>query len=301
MIAANLLLIKPSPSIFLKSERVKLYFNKKLRENIKCALNRNKIGFERLEQGRGRMFLYSKQLEQAHHILHTVFGIHSIALAFAFQASSLEEIRQEVTGFCGGRLEKGTFAVRAVRSGEQDFTSQEIERSVGAAILKEFPGLKVDLKNPDTTVSVEVRGEKGTCYVEELAGFSGLPQGVEGAVGMFFEGRKEELACAWLLMKRGCNIFPIGKQSKPVQGILSMLEPWNCYRRFSLSQKKDLAALIEERKILALASADTGTSKKDFLKYKEADSKLALPVLRPLLFFDEKKLAALTKTISSLK
>jgi len=294
----NLLLIKPSPSIFLKSERVKLYFNKKLRENIKCALNRNKAEFSELRQGRGRLYLATKHLEKAQAALRRVFGIHSTALAFEFPAENMQDIRNSAIEFCTGRLEKGTFAVRATRSGEQDFSSQEIERSVGAALLQAFPKLKVNLSKPETTFSLEIRGEKGTCYVEEMPGFAGLPQGVEGAVAVFFSGKPSDLACSWLLMKRGCNVFPVAKKkTKQVSANLAKLEKWNAYRKFALTLEKDLLQLIEERKIHMFAFPDTAVSGKDFSEYRKADEKALLPALRPLLFMGKKELSRLLGVI----
>jgi len=290
MIPANMLLIKPSPSIFLKSEKVKKHFNKKLRENIKCALNRNEILFTELIQARGRLYLQTEQIGKAQKIMHKVFGIHSTAQAFEFNALTMDSIKENTLAYCADRLDKGTIAVRASRSGEQKFKSQEIERETGAVVLEKFPKLSVNLSNPKTTISIELRKEKGICYVEELMGFAGLPLGVEGNIAMFFQGKPGELTAAFLLMKRGANIYPIGKDCKKVREILSALKEWNSFREFLLSSEKELGNLIRERNILVLASADTGISKKDFSDYQKFDAKQGLPVLRPLLFVDLKEL-----------
>jgi thiamine biosynthesis protein ThiI len=301
MLEPNLFLIKPSSEIFLKSERVKAHFNKKLRENIKCALSRNNIEFSELEQGRGRMFLQCKELEKAQSVLRKVFGIHAIAPVFAFSAPDLESIKSAAAEYCQGRVKPGTFAVKAARSGEQEFSSMEIERAAGAAILLAFPFLKVNLSKPEQVISIELYEEQGLCYVDDTPCFGGLPQGVEGSVAMFFSGKKEEAAAAWLLMKRGCNIFPVGKNAASVHKILASLEPWNAYRKFILTGPKELEKLIPEREILMLASAETGVSKKDIAKYEKSDKKQPLPVLRPLLFFPKAELGALLGTIKALK
>jgi len=301
MIQANVLLIKPSPSIFLKSERVKFHFNKKLRENIKCALNRAEIPFDSLEQMRGRMFLHSPELEKALSVLSKVFGIHALALAHSFSAFSLVEINDNALECLEGRLENQTFAVRASRSGEQDFSSQEIERSLGAAILDSFPSMKVNLSKPEITVSVEVRKETGMCYLNETRCFAGLPQGVEGNIAMFFSGEKEDLAAAFLLMKRGCNIYPVGENSKEVKDNLKQLEPWNCGRAFSLTDPSKLEQLISGSEILALASPESGVSKEDFADYAEKDKEHKLTVLRPLLFFPGEKIKEIVSIIKPKK
>lgn len=301
MLAANLLLIKSSPEIFLKSESVKTYFNRKLRENIKCALNKNSVPYSDLVQGRGRMYLYSLQLKKAQRILKGIFGIHSTALAFEFSAETLNKIKSKAVDYGRGRIEESSFAVRATRTGEQPFSSQEIERSAGAALLKNVPELKVDLDNPQRTLFIEVRGKKGFCYVEEEPCFGGLPLGVEGAIALFFNGTREDLVCAWLLMKRGCNVFPVaGNKSKKIESELKKLEKWNAFRRFFVTSPQRLSELIEERNILAIAKPDTRISKKAFGEYCKKDKESELPVFRPLLFFEEKKLRELVKTINSL-
>jgi len=286
MLQANVLLLKPSPSIFLKSERVKQYFNRKLRENIKAALhNAGQRGF-RLEQARGRMFLKNAGIEESAEVLCKIFGLHSIAPAFEFPAESMGKIVENSLAFAEGRFEKAkTFAVRASRSGEQPFTSQELERKVGAEMLSKFFNLGVDLNNAEIVLFLELRADMGYCYVEEIPCFGGLPMGVEGFVGMFFEGKGEELACAWLLMKRGCNIFPIVKRpSKKMEKHLFPLIAWNAGRKFALTAEKGLPELIEERGLSALARADTAATKKAFAEYEKSDEKMPLPVFRPLLF-----------------
>ncbi len=299
MLSPNVLLLKSSSEIFLKSERVKQYFNRKLRDNIKTALHNAGLRGFSLKQGRGRMFLYVHELEEAAGILRKVFGLHSIAPAFEFNTESLSSIVENVVSFAEGRFEKvRTFAVRVSRSGEQPFSSQELERALGAEILRHFPFLRVNLNNPERILFLELRGEKGYCYVEEIPCFSGLPLGVEGFVGVFFEGKEEELVAAWLLMKRGCNIFPIVKRSsKKMEKHLSVLVPWNLGRNFALSLEKDLMQLIEERGLLALVRADSIVSKKAFLEYAEFDERMPLPVFRPLLFHSNEWIKKAANTI----
>ena len=300
MLEPNVLLIKPSSSVFLKSERTRLYFLKKLRENIKCALNRNNIEFERLVFGRLRMFLYAKDLESCAKVLQKVFGLHAVALAYELKFSELSELVEKAVSFFEGRFRKqDSFAVDCSRVGMHYFSSQEVERKVGANIVRKY-GLKVNLKNPDKTLHVEIHNDRAYFYVDEVKCFGGLPTGVEGCVAMFFYGKEEELACAWLLLRKGCNVFPVVKgPEEKVERIVKHLIPWNAYRKFILSKEEELEELINKYNIIALATADRETTKEAFANYKEFDSKKKLAVLRPLLFYDREMLEELIKRVKS--
>ena len=300
MLEPNVLLIKPVSGVFLKSEKTRAYFNRKLRENIKCALHRNKIEFNELRQGRMRFYLYADELEKCLAVLKRVFGLHSLALAYEFEFTDLDEIAEKAAKFFARRFEKNeSFAVECSRTGMHYFSSQEVERKVGARIVKNF-GLKVDLKKPDRVLHIEVRNEQVYLYADEIKCFGGLPTGVEGNVALFFSGKDEELVAGWLMLKRGCNVFPIvEKESKELEGAIKPLIMWNCYRKFALTPVSELKKLIKERDIMAIVKADTETTKEAFAKYKEFDSKQMLAVFRPLLFYDEAKLKGLIKIIKS--
>jgi len=117
-----------------------------------------------------------------------------------------------------------------------------------------------------------------------------LPLGVEGSVAVFFEGKKEELLAAWLVMKRGANVFPIVKGSKAaVERILKKLVPWNSFRKFALTDEKDLEKLVAERDLKAVVFASS--------KPKHFPKMLAL---FPLVFFPKKMAGEKLKLIEGV-
>jgi len=289
MLDANTLFIKLSSNFFLKSEGTRHYFAKKLRENITCALKRSKVKFERISIERYRAFVYSKNLDSCSKVLRKVFGIHSIAPAYECEFSDIDELALKAVAFFEGRFKKKeSFAVECSRTGLHYFSSQDVERKLGASIVKAY-GLKVNLKKPDKLLSVEIHNNKAWIYVDEIKCFGGLPIGVEGNIAMFFYGQREELACAWLLLRKGCNVFPIAKAHREkIANMIKKLVPWNSYRNFRISAESELDELIEKYGIDAMATADKKTTKKAFEEYAKFNSKL--PVLRPLLFLDKAKI-----------
>lgn len=289
------LLVKPAPEISLKTDFVRSDFEKRLKDNIKKALKKNGVEAE-IVKGFGRMFVYSEDLNKCRKILSKIFGLHSIAQAFEFEVSDLNGIAGKTASLAEKVLKKGdSFAVRASRAGKHDFSSHDVNVAAGDAILTQVNGVKVDLKNPDREIFVEVRDKKFYVYNEELKCPGGLPVGVEGNVALFFSGKKEELAAAWLLMKRGCSVYPVVEKYSPeLEKALRSLVKWNHFNEFFLAEKKDLQALIDSRKIQAFVSAETG-----FRDFSAEDSGLKLPVFRPLLFMEEKELSDLIGLIEN--
>jgi len=71
--------------------------------------------------------------------------------------AELETIEEKAVELMKGKT--GTFAVRAKVRGNKKLGEKEIERKVGSAVVGVY-GLKVNLSDPDWTVTVEVVGKK---------------------------------------------------------------------------------------------------------------------------------------------
>ncbi len=192
--------------IFLKSDYVRRKWEKRLLENIR------KLGVRfRYKIERGRIWIFTE--DRIDERLKKVFGIVSFSPCLHCK---LDELDDFVLKFCEERLRNvKTFAVRVKRVGRHDFTSKDLERSLGSVILKNFPNLKVDLENPEKTIYVEIRNDD--CYVfdEVIKGVGGIPLGVEGSVVSLLSGGIDSPVATWLMMKRGCRVTPIYFDIRP--------------------------------------------------------------------------------------
>ena len=63
--------------------------------------------------------------------------------------------------------------------------------------------------------------------------------------------------------------------------------PFNDYREFVLTKESDLKKLIKERKIKAIATADSKLDEKSLAEYAKFDKAHGLVVLRPLLLYPD--------------
>ena len=141
-----------------------------------------------------------------------IFGITSISPVIR-TTSNIEDIKRVSFELASNNLvENSTFAVRARRTGKHDYSSLDLERLVGEVIyesLSKVRNLKVNLKNPQYTLNIEVRDDIAFVFDEKIEAFGGLPQGTQGSLTSILRGSMEDAIAAFLMSKRGSLITPI--------------------------------------------------------------------------------------------
>ncbi len=235
----EVLLLKNASEIQLKTHFVRNYFTKTLAKNIRIALKENKVTVAQLQRKGGKMVLETPEPVKAIKVLQKVFGLHSVSLAERSAGKTLSGITQTCLGYVEDKLVKGdSFALRVKRNGKHSFTSKQMAEQIGKAIQKKIPGLTVNLSNPGKEAFIELDGEELFLYTETFYGTGGLPLGVEGRVGVLMEGKKFDALCAWLMMKRGCNITAvIPKKNAATSMHLNSLKKWNNFRPLKTSKE----------------------------------------------------------------
>ncbi len=294
MCAEQILLVKTASEISLKSEHVMRFFMRKLVENIRTALKNNGAECGRIEMGRGRLFISAdaQNLQKIQQLLPKIFGLHAFAPAEIHENAEMDNIKGAVVEYAKQLLKgSGSFALRVSRSGAHKFSSHDIAVQCGAAIQSAIPNLKVDLSNPEKEIFIEIINSKFYLYDSETPCAGGLPLGVEGAVAALFSGNENDAPAAWLIMKRGCRVFPIAeKESAKVKKAVDSLIPWNSFREFRISNENELKELVAEHNLQAVVSADESP--------KEASIE-ELPILYPLAFFPEQMKKEIEKKIGA--
>jgi len=132
-----------------------------------------------------------------------VFGV--VWYAPAVKVSSLEEARDillRILSRTGARSMK-----IMVKRSDKRFpkTSIEVARELGREVSEKL-GLRVDLKNPEQTIIIEITEDGIYVSLIKLRGPGGLPLNASGRVlGLYSGGAGSALAC-WFMMKRGCRV-----------------------------------------------------------------------------------------------
>ncbi|MDO8633934.1 MAG: THUMP domain-containing protein [archaeon] len=283
----NCVLVKLSPEISLKTNYVRGYFLTKLISNIKQVVRAKKLSGNRIVRGGGRLYIFPKDKQKVMGLclaLKGVFGVSFVAPCKLVLSKSRSEIMDAALSVALDFIKPGdTFAVRLKNTLEKSFSSREFEATLGSKIISKIKNLKVNLDNPGKKLSIEV-GPKGCfLYVEEIQGLAGLPLGCEGNVAVFFEGKKEELAAAFLMMKRGCNIFPVSTNfSTELKVHVNKLVKFNSFRSFKFSTLDELDELVSKKDISVKAIVFSNDSYSKQLS--EQKQNFSLAVYWPLLF-----------------
>ncbi|TFG26935.1 MAG: hypothetical protein EU532_08630 [Promethearchaeota archaeon] len=214
--AYNLIKINPSPEIWLKSMKVRMRMVKILMNNITQSLNRLKIPYHKYQltedSTRILFFFNNENLKKAMEALEKIFGIESFSPALR-TSNRLENIIQRTIEVSKEVLEvNDSFAIRVKRSGKHEYTSQDVAKKVGQAILDNFShlNLKVNLSNPLKTIFIEVRGEFTYIFTDIIkTRWAGLPIERNKKILCMDVGRINDLIAGFLLMRRGCEIYPV--------------------------------------------------------------------------------------------
>lgn len=119
-----------------------------------------------------------------------IFGIVTYSRAAVCPEKTLDSILETAPEYLAEQLkEVKTFKVEAKRSDKKfPYKSPEIARETGAAVLRAFPHLKVDVRNPELVVNVEVRDYEAYVRGAALKGAGGIPVGTGGNAVILISG-----------------------------------------------------------------------------------------------------------------
>ena len=158
-------------------------FEDVLKKNIKMSL----YGLGKFEITSAQSTIYVTplsddfDLDEACDRISRVFGIVSFSRA-GMCNKNMDEILDFAPKYLKEQLEDvRTFKVEAKRSDKKfPYKSPEICRELGGKILEACPHLKVDVHNPDVTVTVEVRDFGTYIHGDAIRGAGGIPVGTGG-------------------------------------------------------------------------------------------------------------------------
>lgn len=155
-------------------------------------------------------------LHEAVSRIQKVFGLVGISRA-AVCEKDINEITRMAPEYLSGELMFAkTFKVKAKRSDKKfPFDSPAICDEVGGAILSKFHHLKVDVHNPDVTVTVEVRDRFAYIHGTQLRGAGGMPTGTGGRACVLISGGIDSPVAAYMMAKRGVKLTAVHFASPP--------------------------------------------------------------------------------------
>lgn len=155
-------------------------------------------------------------LDDSVEALKKVFGIAALSRA-AVTEKDMEAIKATAFSYLGEKLEEAkTFKVEAKRSDKKfPLKSPEICRELGGFILSKFNHLKVDVHNPDITVTVEVRDTYAFVRGNNIKGAGGMPVSTSGRAAVLISGGIDSPVAAYMMAKRGIELISVHFASPP--------------------------------------------------------------------------------------
>ncbi len=150
-----------------------------------------------------------------------VFGIAGYSRA-AVSEKDMDKILEIAPVYLEEQLrEAKTFKVEAKRSDKKfPLKSPEISAIVGGKLLESYPHLRVDVKNPDITVTIEIR-EQAYIRGNQLKGAGGMPCGSSGRALILISGGIDSPVAAYMMAKRGLQLVGIHFASPPYTSLRS--------------------------------------------------------------------------------
>ncbi len=187
----------------------RIMFERKLRSNIRAKIKPYSC---RMDKTKGRVFLYVDEncpKEKIEKALSTTYGITGWAPSFSVSDKSIEAVCamcDEILSTSSPFSNEGSFKVEVRREDKNyPLSSLDVACRVADVVEKYYPSLRVDLKKPDYTITVEIRNEI-YIYTHSLKGPGGLPVSTAGRGMLLLSGGIDSPVAGALMAKRGLKL-----------------------------------------------------------------------------------------------
>ncbi|RLQ91867.1 tRNA uracil 4-sulfurtransferase ThiI [Planomicrobium sp. Y74] len=189
----------------------------RLRDNVHHTFS--DLGKLKIKAERDRMFINSDSEEDMEKViarLPKVFGIQSFSPVTETELS-LEAMQKAAVALVGKMELQGKSFKVSVRRANKDFELQkpEILHGIGSHVLRAYPELSVQMKNPDIELKVEIREKAAYMTAEVIKGAGGLPIGAGGKALLMLSGGLDSPVAGYHMLKRGVRLELIHFFSPP--------------------------------------------------------------------------------------
>ena len=239
-------IIKLFPEIMIKSESVRKRFVKILTSNIRNVLTKYDDTVAVIKhwdyiEVRSKIDANLPMLIEQ---LQRIPGIHHFLQVEEKPFANLHEIFEQILSDVASQLENKTFCVRVKRKGKHEFNSLEAERYIGGGLNQHIASAKVQLKNPDVTVRIEIEDDKMMLVRARYEGIGGYPIGTQEDVLSLISGGFDSGVSSYMLLRRGSRVhycfFNLGGAAHEI-GVKQMA--YHIWQRYGSSHKVRFVAI----------------------------------------------------------
>ena len=142
-----------------------------------------------------------------------IVGISRCAVCEKDMPAIFDMVREYVPQFLAG---KKTFKVEAKRSDKRfPLNSPQISAEIGGVILGMIPKIKVDVRQPEIVVHVEIREHAAYIHAGQFKGAGGMPVGTNGKAMLLLSGGIDSPVAGYMIAKRGVQLEAVHFESFP--------------------------------------------------------------------------------------
>ncbi len=185
-------------------------FEEALVRQIEHALKPVEGEFQ-VSQERGRIYVEALgdfDYDETVLALSRVFGIVAICPMWQTEEQGFEKLVSDVLSYVKEVYPEGnqSFKVNTKRANKTfPMDSQEINAELGGRILEAYPGMRVDVHQPEIMLHVEIRS-RVNIYSVTIPGPGGMPVGTAGKAMLLLSGGIDSPVAGYMIAKRGVTI-----------------------------------------------------------------------------------------------
>ena len=191
-------------------------FIMQLAENVKRTLADFPKVKVHAERDRMHLLLNGEDSQAIILKLQKVFGIQNFSPSIRVEKDV--EVLKEAVQTVMSEIYTGTetFKITAKRSDHQFIQdSNQLNLTLGNAVIDRFPEIKVQMKKPDINLRVEIRMDGAYLSYETIQGAGGLPVGTSGKGMLMLSGGIDSPVAGYFAKKRGVEIEAVHFASPP--------------------------------------------------------------------------------------
>ncbi len=278
----------------------------------------------------------SFDMEEAEDQISRIFGIAGYERAAAVEKNMGVILKTTPVYLSEALKSASTFKVEAKRADKTfPLKSPEICCDVGEAVLNAFPHIRVNVKNPDLTIVIEIRENAAYIHGDQKKGAGGMPVGTGGKAALLISGGIDSPVAGWMMAKRGVVLNAVHFASPPFTSPMSEMKVHDLLAKvakysgtiklitvpFTEIQEnirdkcpEELFTLIMRRYMMRISNilaekegceaVVTGESvgqvaSQTLTAMMSTDSVSRLPVLRPLVGMDKNEIVVISRKIDT--
>jgi thiamine biosynthesis protein ThiI len=137
----------------------------------------------------------------------------SVGLSLPQDLSLIHEYALKIMASCEPYA---SFKVAARRANTNfPIDSMELNRIIGGELSEALPEKKVQMKDPDLCLHVEMIEGKAFVYAQTVSGIGGLPVGSAGSVVCLLSSGIDSPVAAWRILRRGAEVIGLHFSGRP--------------------------------------------------------------------------------------